>query len=404
MGDRLGVWLVGAHGNVASCAVAGARALARGLLPDDAGLVTAGPEFADLGLAPVDSMVFGGHEVRASSALRTLEEFDARNGLFPAAMRRALAADLRRYDAAVRPGSPAGAGKAVRGEVSSRALAPDAPPGEAVARIRADLREFRRRHGLRRVVLVNVASTEPAPRTPPAALRSAAALEALLRSGRRARVPASVLYAWAAAEEGMPSINFTPSTGCGAPAVRDRALARGVPHMGRDGKTGETLLKTVLAPMFTARRLRVLSWEGYNMLGNRDGRTLDDPRAGAPKMADKDAALRRLLRDDAVHTRVRIDLVPSLDDWKTAFDFVHFRGFLGARMTFTFTWQGCDSALAAPLVLDLARLADAAAERGHAGPMPWLAAFFKSPLEGGGLGFAAEHEALLRWAGAGAGR
>jgi myo-inositol-1-phosphate synthase len=394
---RLGVWLVGAHGNVAACAVAGAYALRRGLLQDDAGLVTAGPEFRGLDLAPLEGMVFGGHEVRRADTAGVLRSFDERNGLFPAALVRRLARDLDRYDAEVRPGLLFGVGPAVLRDASPLALNGSTSAAQAVERVRRDLRSFRKRHGLERVVMVNVASTEPTPTTLPPALRSAAAFERHLAGRRPARIPSSVLYAWAAVEEGIPCVNFTPSPGSGVPAVRERALARGVPHTGRDGKTGETLLKTVLAPMFVARRLRVLSWEGYNMLGNRDGEVLDDPASRRAKVSDKDAALRHILRDPDAHTRVRIDYVPSLDDWKTAFDFVHFRGFLGARMSLQFTWQGCDSALAAPLVLDLARLTDLAARRGETGTLPWLAAFFKSPLDGGEQSFARQHAALLRW-------
>jgi myo-inositol-1-phosphate synthase len=395
---RLGVWLLGAHGNVALCAVAGARAAARGLLPGGEGLVTGGPEFRALGLAPLDGLVFGGHETRATTALREVESFDLRNGLFPEALRRRVASDLRRYDAEVRPGLLFGAGPAVRREASPAARKGSSSPAAAVARVRRDLRSFRERNRLDAVVVVNVASTEPAPRRLPACLGSAESFERALRGGRIGRVPASVLYAWAAAEEGMAHVNFTPSPGCGVPAVSERFLARGLPHMGRDGKTGETLLKTVLAPMFVARRLKVLAWEGYNMLGNRDGLVLDDPAAKGAKVKDKDAALRRILRDPDVHTRVRIDYVPSLDDWKTAFDFVHFRGFLGARMALTFTWQGCDSALAAPLVLDLARLAGHALRRGERGTLPYLAPFFKSPLGVEEQDFGKQHAMLMEYA------
>ena len=371
---RLGVWLVGAHGNVALCAVAGARAVVRGLLPDDAGLVTEGEEFRRLGLADLGGLVFGGHETRSTTAMAEIEAFDRRNGLFPEALRRALSADLRRYDAEVRPGLLAGAGPQVRREASAAARR------TTLAGIRRDLRSFRKRHRLDAVVVVNVASTEPAPKRTPSCLGSADALERALRAGRAGGVPASVLYAWAAAEEGMAHVNFTPSLSCGAPAVGERFLSRGLPHMGRDGKTGETLLKTALAPMFVARRLKVLAWEGYNMLGNRDGLVLDDPAAAAAKMKDKDGALRRILRDPTTHTRVRIDYVPSLDDWKTAMDFIHFRGFLGAKMSLQWTWSGCDSALASPLVIDLARLAGLALARGESGTLPHLAPFFKVPL------------------------
>lgn len=395
---KIGAWLVGAHGNVALCTVAGARALARGLLPDDAGLVTAGPEFARLGLPAPGDLVFGGHEVRRATAEGELAAFDRRNGLFPSELRRALRSDLARYDAEVRPGVLAGDAAAVAGEATAAVRRASRDPGRAVARLRRDLRSFRDRHRLDGVVVVNLASTEPDRGPLPRCLSSAASLEGALRARRAGRVPASVLYAWAAVEEGMPFVNFTPSPASCVPAVRERALLRGVPHMGKDGKTGETLLKTALAPLFVARRFKVLSWEGWNMLGNRDGRVLEDPAARSTKVADKDGALRRILGDPETHTRVHIDYVPSLDDWKTAVDFVHFRGFLGAKMALTFQWQGCDSALAAPLVLDLVRLADHARRRGVSGTLPWLAPFFKAPLDVEEQDFGMQHAMLLAWA------
>ena len=171
-----------------------------------------------------------------------------------------------------------------------------------------------------------------------------------------------------------------------------------MPHCGNDGKTGETLLKTVLAPMFAARALRVLSWQGYNMLGNRDGAVLSDPLHRRSKLASKDEALRSILPDPELHTHVGIDYVPSLQDWKTAWDFVHFEGFLGVRMSLQLTWSGSDSALAAPLVLDLARLADLSAERGERGVMEHTACYFKSPLSRGSHAFHEQVERLFDYA------
>jgi myo-inositol-1-phosphate synthase len=171
-----------------------------------------------------------------------------------------------------------------------------------------------------------------------------------------------------------------------------------VPHCGNDGKTGETLVKTVLAPMFRARALKVLTWQGYNMLGNRDGEVLKEPAHRESKLRNKDEALRSILADPAVHTSVGIDFVPSLEDWKTAWDFIQFEGFLGARMSLQFTWTGSDSALAAPLVLDLVRLADLAAERGEGGVMEHTACFFKAPLGGGTHDFGHQFAELGRYA------
>ena len=149
--------------------------------------------------------------------------------------------------------------------------------------------------------------------------------------------------------------------------------------MGSDGKTGETLVKSALAPLFRVRQLEVMSWVGYNVLGTRDGRVLSADPNKRSKVASKDSVVPSIL-GYPVRTHVGIDFIESLGDSKVAWDFVHFRGFLGHPMSLQFTWQGCDSILAAPLVLDLARFAAVAKARGEAGPMRHLASFFKNPL------------------------
>jgi myo-inositol-1-phosphate synthase len=174
-------------------------------------------------------------------------------------------------------------------------------------------------------------------------------------------------------------------------------MQQGVPHTGCDGKTGETLLKSVLAPMFAARNLDVMSWVGHNIFGNMDGRVLDDPRNKATKVRSKDHLLGSIL-GYAPQTHVSIEYIKSLGDWKTAWDHVHFRGFLGTPMTFQFVWQGCDSILAAPLVIDLVRLVERAQRAGERGSLPWLACFFKSPLGVTEQDFSKQFALLEGWA------
>ena len=153
-----------------------------------------------------------------------------------------------------------------------------------------------------------------------------------------------------------------------------------IPYAGNDGKTGETLLKSVLAPMFLLRNLEVLSWEGYNILGNRDGLILKDPENKKSKIRSKGRTLDNIL-GYTPHSKVSIDMVPSLNDWKIAWDFIHFKGFLDTPMSLQFVWQGCDSILAAPLVLDLVRLIEFAHRQGEFGPQTQYSCFFKDPLE-----------------------
>ena len=136
---------------------------------------------------------------------------------------------------------------------------------QAVERIQADLRDFKAREKLDQVVMVNVSSTEP-PVTPDKRLDSVAAFQSIL-DDKQSNLPASALYAWAALDMGFPLVNFTPSLGASFPAALELAKERKAPMCGKDGKTGETMMKSVLAPMFAHRNLRILSWVGHNIFG-----------------------------------------------------------------------------------------------------------------------------------------
>ena len=210
-------------------------------------------------------------------------------------------------------------------------------------------------------------------------------------------LPASSLYAIAALDLGCSYINFTPSLGSAPAAIDELARLRGARHAGCDGKTGETLLKSVLAPMFARRNLQVMSWVGHNIFGNMDGRVLDDPANKQAKIASKDHILADVL-GYRPQTLVSIEYIESLGDWKTAWDHIHFTGFLGTPMTMQFIWQGCDSILAAPLVLDLVRFVELARRRGETGLLRFLASFFKSPLGVDEQRFDRQFQMLEAWA------
>ncbi|WP_425519773.1 inositol-3-phosphate synthase [Streptomyces yatensis] len=359
---RTGVWLIGARGSVATTAVAGCAAVAGGLQPAT-GMVTETAPFADSGLPALADLVFGGHDT-ATTPLPKRAEALAADGVLPHGLPAAVRAELATADAAVRPGGPQpGDG---RGEE------------ELIAAFAADLTDFLRTHGLARAVVVNVASTEAAPEDP-------------------GTLPPSSLYAAAALRAGCPYVNFTPSTGLHHPRLRERAERSGLPYAGRDGKTGQTLLRSVLAPMFAQRALAVRSWSGTNLLGGGDGAALADPGAAAAKNAGKARVLSDTL-GELPDGELHIDNVPALGDWKTAWDHVAFEGFLGSRMVLQTIWQGCDSALAAPLVLDLARLTARAHEVGLTGPLPELGFYFKDP-DGGPAALADQYAALVGLAG-----
>ena len=396
---RLGIWLIGARGQVATCIIAGAAAIRRGLA-GTSGLVTALPELAGLDLAPLSGLVFGGHEIRPGSLRDSAEMIRERAGSLSAELIRAVARDLDAADRNIALGTALGCGPVIRRLAGKRRLLEDgASLTGIVKRLQRDFAAFRRRERLAHLVVVNVSSTEPVGEAP-RAMASLAALRAALAANRREpNLAAAQLYAYAALDAGIPYVNFTPSLATELPALAELALERGLPHAGKDGKTGETLVKSVLAPLFVARNLRVLSWEGHNLLGNMDGLVLDDEKSKAVKAASKDTLLRRILVNSPdLHTRVRIDYCPSVDDWKIAWDFIHFQGFLGTKMSLQFIWQGCDSMLAAPLVLDLARLVDLAARRGERGLQTQLACFFKNPLGATKHGLGEQFADLLAYA------
>jgi myo-inositol-1-phosphate synthase len=373
---RVGIWFVGALGGVASTAALGIAALARGLI-DTTSLVTATPLFGRLPLVDFDDFVIGGHDIRRGTYAQSVRELHQRAGIFEEHVIEGASADLQQWTANVRPGTVLGAGSAIGKLVDLPEVQRVATPRAAVEHIAADLLEFRKEHGLDALIVANVASTEP-PVEIDDRFRSIARFRAAL-DGQGAAIPASALYAWAALDLGISYVNFTPSLGASFPAALQLAEERRTVTCGKDGKTGETLMKTVLAPMFALRNLRILSWVGHNIFGNRDGIVLDDPANKASKVRTKDQVVSSIVGYKP-QTHVSIEYIESLDDWKTAWDHIHFKGFLNTKMILQFLWQGCDSILAAPLLLDILRLTDFAQRRGDTGVLGHLACFFKSPM------------------------
>ena len=376
MARRVGLWLVGAFGGVGTTITVGLAAMARGLV-DQTGLVTDLADFRALPLPSPGDFVVGGHEIRRTSFEQSAEEFRRESGVFEASWLRDCRDELAAATARVRPGPTLGLDPAVRklanweGEVT-----PDSAR-RAIDRIKADLAAFAQREKVDHLIVLNVASTEP-PFPLAKAHESLSGLNAGLAQAGDPIVPPSAYYALAAFEEGHTHINFTPSLGGSFPAARELAESTGSLYGGKDGKTGETLMKTVLAPMFAARNLKVMSWVGHNIFGNRDGIVLDEPSNKSSKVKTKDKVITDILGYKPASV-VSIEYIPGMGDWKTAWDHIHFKGFLGAKMALQFTWQGCDSLLAAPLGIDLARLADLEKQRGGKGLMTHLSCFFKGP-------------------------
>jgi myo-inositol-1-phosphate synthase len=371
--NKTGVYLIGALGSIASMVVAGALALKKKLAPPT-GMVTCSHIFDGVDLIEPAEIVFGGCDIRTEANSRDI--FEKMVPVAPGILME-IKAELEEFHHGIDIGCAKNCGEAIENLVYPL-NAKEKNLEQEVEEMRDSLRTFRRKQRLDEVIVVNLASTEP-PLELDASHSEVASLKKLIAGNETEKLRASTLYSCAAILEGCAYINFTPSNGALPPAVLQLAAEKGVPVMGNDGKTGETLVKSALAPMFAWRNLEIMSWEGFNILGNMDGRILEHPDNRESKIRTKDKVLSKIL-GYSPHTSVSIGYVPSLDDQKTAWDFIHFKGFLGAKMSLQFIWQGYDSILAAPLVLDLVRLAELAKRRAEAGAMTHLASFFKAPV------------------------
>ncbi|MEO8029301.1 MAG: inositol-3-phosphate synthase [Gemmatimonadota bacterium] len=270
---------------------------------------------------------------------------------------------------------------------------------EQMEALRQDMRDFKAKHGCDRLVIVWCASTEifiaPGPQH-----ETMAAFEKAVDANDPLIAP-SMLYAWAAILEGVPFANGAPNLCCDVPALELLSREQGVAIGGKDFKTGQTMIKTVLSPMFKARMLGVAGWYSTNILGNRDGEVLDDPESFKTKEESKLGVLDFILQPklypqlygDLYH-KVRINYYPPRGDNKEGWDNIDIFGWLGYPMQIKVDFLCRDSILAAPLVLDLALFFDLAQRAGFGGIQEWLSFYFKSPQAAPGL--YAEHDLFIQ--------
>jgi myo-inositol-1-phosphate synthase len=268
---------------------------------------------------------------------------------------------------------------------------------EMVEQVRQDIRAFKRDRKCDRLVAVWCGSTE-AYLVPAQAHASITAFEEGLRVDDPA-ISNAQIYAWACIRERVPFANGAPNLCVDFPAVWDLARECGVPIAGKDFKTGQTLMKTILAPGFKARMLGLHGWYSTNILGNRDGEVLDDPDSFRTKEVSKLGVLEHILQSELgqVHEKlyeqlygqlvhkVRIDYYPPRGDAKEGWDNIDLFGWLGYPMQVKVNFLCRDSILAAPIVLDLALFLDLAHRAGFHGTQEWLSFYFKSPMTAPGL-------------------
>jgi len=256
--------------------------------------------------------------------------------------------------------------------------------------VRADIQKFKKDHGLSRLVMVWCGSTEIY-LTESAVHATVESFEKALEASDDA-IPSSMIYAYAAIKEGIPYANAAPNLSADIPALIHLAQESGSPICGKDLKTGQTLIKTIIAPGLKSRLIGVEGWYSTNILGNRDGEVLDDPESFKTKEESKKSVLDYIfqpnlypdLYEKLCHV-VRINYYPPRGDNKEGWDNIDIFGWLGYKMQLKINFLCRDSILAAPIVLDSALFLDLAKRAGMSGIQEWLSFYYKSPMHAAGL-------------------
>jgi myo-inositol-1-phosphate synthase len=332
-------------------------------------------------LAALDDIVFGSWDLFPDSALEsalTAEVLDSKH-IDPI---KAELAEIKPMTAAFYP-------EYVK-RLNGTHIKSGATKADIVEQLRADIREFMKSSGAARAVCVWCGSTEIYLEQSEAHQSIKAFEKGLLENDPT--IPNSMLYAWACLKEGVPYANGAPNLTVDVPAMLELARETQTPVCGKDFKTGQTFMKTLLAPGFKARMLGMKGWFSTNILGNRDGEVLDDPGSFKSKEVSKLGALEQILQPELypdlygdIYHKVRINYYPPRGDAKEGWDNIDIFGWLNYPMQIKVDFLCRDSILAAPLVLDLALFSDLAKRAGFRGVQEWLSFYFKSPQTATGL-------------------
>jgi myo-inositol-1-phosphate synthase len=384
---KLGILLPG-MGAVGTTFISGVLAIRKGLAKPigsltQMGTIRLGPRTADdvrlvkdyVPLADLDDLVFGGWDVFPDDAYVAAK----RAGVLEPHLLEQLGDELR----AIKPMPAVFEQEYVR-NLHSDNVKPEASKMAWAESLMEDIQRFSEEHGCDRLVAVWCGSTEVY-REPTAVHQSLEAFEQGLRDSSPDIAP-SQIYAYACLKLGIPYANGAPNLALETPALLELAKANGVPVTGKDFKTGQTLMKTILAPGFKARMLGVQGWYSTNILGNRDGEVLDDPESFKAKEVSKLGVLDTIFQPELhpdlygdIHHVVRINYYPPRGDNKEGWDNIDIVGWMGYPMQIKVDFLCRDSILAAPLVLDLALFLDLAKRAGMSGVQEWLSFYWKSP-------------------------
>lgn len=382
---KLGIAVVGLGGAVGTTMAAGIELLRKGVVGTE-GLPLALTGTA--GLADYTDIVFAGWDLFGDHLAKAAEEHDVlTHKQFVAAE------DALRN---IKPWPAVGDPRFLSNIEGENKLA-NISHRETVEKLRANLREFISQCDS--VVVINLASTEKLAVEGNEIFNSLAGFEKALDENSPDISPA-MLYAYAALTKGIPYGNFTPSVAADIPALVELAEVRKVPIAGKDGKTGQTFIKTVLAPALKSRALKIEGWYSTNILGNRDGLALSNEDSLASKVKTKSSALEDILGYEVEDHLVDIRYYRPRGDNKEAWDNIDIAGFLGRPMQIKVNFLCRDSILAAPLAIEIARCLDLARRRGESGIQEQLSVFFKLPMTKKGTpeqAFHKQEDMLLEW-------
>jgi myo-inositol-1-phosphate synthase len=384
---KLGIAVVGLGGAVGTTMAAGIELLKKGVV-DTSGLPLA--ELKVDGLADYTDIVFAGWDLFGEHLATAAEEHDVLTHKQFVAAEDGLR-DIKPWPAIEDP-------KFLSNINGENRLA-KASHREIIEKLRANLRDFI--PTCDSVVVINLASTEKLAVEGNEIFNTLSGFERALDDNSPDISPA-MLYAYAAMTKGIPYGNFTPSVAADIPALIELAELRKVPIAGKDGKTGQTFIKTVLAPALKSRALKVEGWYSTNILGNRDGLALSNEDSLASKVKTKSSVLDDILGYPVEDHIVDIRYYRPRGDNKEAWDNVDIAGFLGQPMQIKVNFLCKDSILAAPLAIEIARCLDLAKQRGESGIQEQLSVFFKLPMSKDGKpeqAFHKQEEMLLRWLG-----
>jgi myo-inositol-1-phosphate synthase len=365
MGKRkLGLAIIGIGGAVGTTIAAGIELLKKGQI-ETTGLPLAN---LDADLVDYQDITIGGWDLHSENLAVAAEEHD----VLTHKQFVAVAEELRK----IKPWRAVG-NKRFLSNIEGENQYSTNSHREIIANIQNDLRQFKK--VCDETVVINLASTEKLTEEGNEAFNSLAGFETALDENS-AEISPAMLYAYAAMAEKVPYGNFTPSVAADLPALIEFAEKQGVPIAGKDGKTGQTMIKSVLAPAFKTRALRVKGWFSTNILGNRDGLVLDNPDSLASKVKTKSSLLEDILGYEVPDHIVDIRYYRPRGDDKEAWDNIDITGFLGQSMQLKVNFLCKDSILAAPLAIEIARVLDLAKRRGEKGVQKQLSIFFKLPM------------------------